>query len=76
MSVEIRQACSEDVEVLVQLRVEMRRERENCQLSIPEKDFAAVIPAEGRVFDELKNEAVSLAKERDASVLLAVKTWR
>jgi hypothetical protein len=44
--------------------------------SIPEKDFAAVIPAEGRVFDELKNEAVSLAKERDASVLLAVKTWR
>ena len=43
MSVEIRQACSEDVEVLVQLRLEMRRERENCQLSIPEKDFEELL---------------------------------
>ena len=44
--------------------------------SIPENDFAAVIPAEGRVFNELKNEAVSLARKNDAAVLLAVKTWR
>lgn len=43
MSIEIRQACSEDVEVLVQLRLEMRRERENCQLSIPEKDFEELL---------------------------------
>ena len=39
MSIEIREATSADVEILVTLRLEMRREREECPLPIPEKDF-------------------------------------
>ena len=43
MSIEIRQAGSADIEVLVQLRMEMRRERETCQLPIPETDFEELL---------------------------------
>lgn len=43
MSIEIRKASLADVEVLVTLRMEMRRERENCPLPIPEKDFEELL---------------------------------
>lgn len=39
----IRRAGVEDVETLVTMRLEMRRERENTALLIPESEFAAVL---------------------------------
>ncbi len=40
---EIRAAGAADVETLVTLRLEMRRERESAQLSIPETEFAGLL---------------------------------
>ena len=39
----IKRAGANDVETLVTLRLEMRRERENCALEMPETEFAELL---------------------------------
>lgn len=41
--IEIRPATLEDVEILVTLRLEMRRERETVKLALPENEFAGLL---------------------------------
>ncbi|MCQ2355338.1 MAG: hypothetical protein MJ102_09660, partial [Clostridia bacterium] len=49
---------------------------EELKAVINEINPADVIYAEGKSFDELKNESLTRAKELDAAVLMCVKTWR
>ena len=42
-NLEIRRAALCDVETLVQLRLEMRRERETAPLTVPEEEFALLL---------------------------------